>query len=157
MNLKGQLSVVFGLFILTNILNAQPLRIFDYQGRLFMGDSPVADAQHSITFSLYVSPIGGTPLWSSTKQVTTNSGLFSVKLGDETSIPESVFRNYQTLYVSMNFNGQELTPRLQITSVAYAIRSAFADDIEDGAVTGDKIVAGAVAGVRVGNPSRDSK
>lgn len=74
-----------------------------------------------MNFSLYDVETAGSPLWSETKNIGVNRGLFSTLLGDTTLFPGGLF-NGQTLYLGITVGSDpETAPRQRIASVAYAI------------------------------------
>jgi hypothetical protein len=96
------------------------------QGRLFdtAGD-PVADATIPITFSIYASATGGSPLWTETQMILTDDGYFSAVLGDTsnggTAIPNTLF-NGSTRYLGVRVGTDpEMSPRQPLVSVPYAL------------------------------------
>ncbi|MGD9101698.1 MAG: hypothetical protein PVF45_14550, partial [Anaerolineae bacterium] len=62
--------------------------LLQYQGRLSDPSTgePVADDTYSMVFSLYDVDSGGSPLWTETKDVTVQGGLFSTALGDTATL-----------------------------------------------------------------------
>jgi hypothetical protein len=57
--------------------------------------------------------------------VTVSHGLFEVRLGDRTPIPESVF-NGATRWLEVMVSGEPLAPRKPMVSVPYAVRTSSA-------------------------------
>ena len=104
--------------------------MLSYQGKLTdtLG-SPVPDGNYQLIFRLYADSTGGSALWSEAQTVMVKGGLFSVLLGSVT--PISSIPDAGGLYVSMQVAaGNELRPRLRITSTAYSFlseRAAGAD------------------------------
>jgi hypothetical protein len=100
--------------------------LLQYQGRLSdpgTGD-PVADDTYAMTFSLYDVDSGGSPLWTETKDVTVQGGLFSTALGDTTALDTGLF-NGQALWLGITVGADaEATPRQQLLPVAYALSLA---------------------------------
>jgi len=64
-----------------------------YQGRLLQGSTPV-NGSCEITFNLYTQASGGAPLWSQSRDVAVNSGLFNVDL-----TPDPALFNGQALWL----------------------------------------------------------
>ncbi len=113
-------------------------RILSYQGKLTdtLG-IPVPDTAIQITFRLYTQATGGTPLWSETQTVAPKDGLFSVLLGTNTPIPS--VPDAGQLFLAMEINSIELSPRLRIGAVAYAYlteRAGNADLLQGKDTTG---------------------
>lgn len=109
--------------------------VISYQGRLLdpTTGQPKPDGAYTMVFNLYNVETGGTILWTETKNVATNKGLFTTLLGDTTLLAVEHF-NGQTLYLGIAVGGDpEATPRQRVASVAYAIwssTSAWADTLD---------------------------
>jgi hypothetical protein len=103
---------------------------------------------------------GSSLQWEETRNVLVGHGLFSVTLGDERPLPDSIFAPGQTRELELVVEGQALSPRVEFASVGFAYRSGLSDlvvrpiapaitsaEISDDAVTMSKIDgAGALAG-----------
>jgi len=101
--------------------------LLNYQGKLLDNvGNPAHDSTHSVLFSLYTVPSGGSPFWFETQSVQTRTGLFSVLLGSVT--PIGALPEVGTLYLGMTVGADpEMTPRLRIASAAYAYIARKAD------------------------------
>jgi len=88
-----------------------------YQGRLLdSGGNPVNGTQ-VMTFSLYTTPSGGSPLWSQAQSVTLDDGLFTAYL----EVWPAHF-NGQQLWLGVQLQGEaEMTPRQPILPAPYAL------------------------------------
>ncbi len=80
----------------------------------------VDDGDYSLTFKLYTTETGGTPVWSETQsQVNIVGGVYSVTLGTVTPLTAAFD---QTYYLGITVgSGAELTPRARLTSSPYAL------------------------------------
>ena len=92
-----RMSYVFTFIVLlavgNNVILGNPdiPKLVNYQGRLTDANGPVTD-NVSITFSIYDTPTGGSPLWTEIHgNVTVMDGLCNVILGNINQIPDSVF------------------------------------------------------------------
>ena len=97
--------------------------LLQYQGRLSDPSTgePVADDTYSMVFSLYDVASGGSPLWTETKDVAVQGGLFSTALGDTTALDAGLFDG-QALWLGITVGADaEATPRQQVLPVAYAL------------------------------------
>jgi hypothetical protein len=97
--------------------------LLQYQGRLSDPSTgePVADGAYPMTFSLYGADSDGSPLWTETKDVDVQGGLFSAALGDATPLDPGLFDG-QALWLGIAVDGDaEATPRQQVLPVAYAL------------------------------------
>jgi len=117
----------FASFCCAAILFAQttdaPHKI-NFQGKL---NNPT-QGPVNLTLSIYKTAIGGTALWSETQNnVTVLNGIFNVILGSATPIPNAVFKNGGDLFLEIRVGNTPLSKRVQIASVAYAIKATLAD------------------------------
>ena len=115
------LTAIITVLIATAV-HADDTLLISYQGRLTDdGDQPVTGTP-AMTFTIYTA--GGTSLWSEAHPtVTVTEGLFSVILGSQTALADSVF-NGDDRYLGISVDGDdELSPRTLLTSspgAAYA-------------------------------------
>lgn len=100
-----------------------------YQGILMQTDgvTPLPDGEHSIQFSFYTAPSGGTALFTRTLNVATVKGLFTCIIGDgsvdNAALPSSL--GTQQLYIGLSVDeGSELEPRTRLTSAPYSFAVA---------------------------------
>ncbi len=94
-----------------------------YEGHLLTTAGAAASGSQSIQFALFTSATGGTAAWSDTLPVqVASNGLYSVTLGTTSgnTIPAGLLDG-QALYLEITVNGDTLTPRQSVGSVAYAI------------------------------------
>lgn len=108
---------------------AQAPDLINFQGKLNIESGPVI-----LTFRIYSSESATTALWTEVHTgVSVNNGVFNVMMGGNTPFSNSLFTGSGNRYLGITVNGEnELSPRLQITSVAYAIRATQADEIASG-------------------------
>ncbi|HVZ41342.1 MAG TPA: hypothetical protein VHI13_18830, partial [Candidatus Kapabacteria bacterium] len=121
-------AVLLLSFMMASDAFSQVPRIISYQGALVdQSGGPVSDGNRSITMNIYDAPTGGAPLYTETQTVKFFRGVFNVGIGSKTPFPATLaFDRPYYLGISID-NGQELTPRTQITAGAYAMHSAVAD------------------------------
>jgi hypothetical protein len=101
-----------------------PLRL-NYQGYLTDDNGNAVSDTATMVFSIYSAANGGSQLWTSGSQViTVEDGVFHYILAD---VPMSVFETGQTRWLELNVGGQVLTPRTEITSVAWSYYTTLAD------------------------------
>lgn len=82
--------------------------------------APVNNGTYSMTFRLYETESGGTPVWSETQtSVAVTGGLYSISLGSVNPLTASFSKVYY-LGVSIG-SGNELIPRARLTSSPYAM------------------------------------
>jgi hypothetical protein len=133
---------------------AIPQRI-NYEGRLTDSAGNPLTGFYNMRFSITSDSGGSTSIWGPEyhTSVTVTEGVFTVTLGNNTSIPVSVFSD-DTRYLKIEIanpatsaNYEVLTPHTQLVSVGYAFKSAQADEalsVSDGSITTAKITSEAV-------------
>jgi len=121
-------------------------QLISFQGKLTdpSGNS-IADGSHSLTFSIYSVSGGGSPLWSETQpSVQVADGIFSVLLGSELSLHDTIFaQSSRWLGISVD-GGSELAPRTQIVSVPFSERVNTLDGTSGGAIEGSLNLTGVI-------------
>ena len=118
-------------------VGAQDTLLISYQGRLTDNAGNPLDGTYDLSFDIYAVSAGGASLWSELHPgVIVSAGLFSVTLGSQTALPDSVFTG-DTRYLGITINDNpEITPRTMLTSVASAAYARrVAGDVTTGAGT----------------------
>jgi hypothetical protein len=116
--------------------------LMNFSGRLARPDgTPVPDGTYSVRFSLWNVASGGTPAtnekWNQTLNVTVRSGVFAALLNTSTGAADKFNGN---LWLEMKIgSAPPLTPRQQLTSVAYAMK---ANSVPDGSITANSLASG---------------
>jgi hypothetical protein len=95
-----------------------------YQGRLTdSGGNPLPDDTYDIMYSIYHMETGGTPVYTSpVHPVQTTNGFFNDIIP---SLPSS-YTDTSYVYIGINVEGEELTPRTRLLSVPFAIHARAA-------------------------------
>lgn len=148
------LVTLFGVFFVfyapdhASALTTVPTKM-NFQGRLTdSGGNVVANGTYNMRLRLYTVSTGGSAVWSedrlvsATQGVTVTNGLFSVKLGDVTTLPASLFASGD-LYLevelptpgtatssSPSWTEGAMTPRNQMATSAYAYNAETLDGID---------------------------
>ena len=116
---------VFAVFVLAGVLLGSPPKTIAYQGKLTDFSGVAIDTACDITFQLYRSSSGGTPIWSETHlDVPVHKGLFDVILGSVVPFPDSVDFSEQ-YYLQLVVGGEILSPRIPLSAAPYAINSGI--------------------------------
>ena len=130
--------LIGGSLLVSVLAQAEAPTTINFQGYLEekVGNilTPVNNSR-SIVFSLYTAESGGTAIWTSTKTVTVNNGVYSVVLGDTVALTSLNFD--VPYYLGINVNGDgEMSPRQPLTAAAYAIQAKKTEKI--GTLTANK-------------------
>ena len=143
------LAVIHFVFYIS-ILHAQVPEKLSYQALLTDSEgNPVATGNHVMTFHLYTAPTAADPVWSESQSVAVSNGVLNVILGSIEPFNFDFDRPYW-LGITIGSN-PELTPRIELTSLPYALNARSVVDgaigsskLADDAVTSDKIANGQV-------------
>ena len=144
-----RLILSFCLLLSTNAL-AVPTELV-HQGRLFDSGGLALSGTQDLSFALYDTASGGSAVWSEDlTAVPFDNGYFSVQLG-QTSALDSTILDGSTLYLGITVNsGAEMTTRVPLLSVPYAVRAGVATSLAEGGavdttevrVNGPTLIAG---------------
>ncbi|MFP2904283.1 hypothetical protein ACLESD_04255 [Pyxidicoccus sp. 3LFB2] len=106
-------------------------RTLSFQGRLVRADGTPESTPQDLTFSLYATASGGSPLWQERHPaVTVTNGYYAVVLGSALPLRYELAEG-SALYLGVALTGQsELTPRLQMASVPFALRAQDSQRLE---------------------------
>lgn len=150
------LGGLFALFepVTTSALTTVPTKI-NFQGRLTdSSGNIVANGSYNVKFLLYTVSSGGTSVWNETREnngtdtrVVVTNGLFSVQLGDATSIPASLFSSgnlYLEIVMATPATAtcstagcasweSAMSPRNPLATSAYAFNAETLDGIDSSA------------------------
>jgi hypothetical protein len=138
--MKKLLVLSILLTFLPSITFGQVPQTISYQGVLTdLSGTPVPDGNYAILFAMYSVSSGGTALWSETATVPVTRGVFSASLGAGTPLSLPFDRPYW-LGITVGA-GQELAPRIELTSSAY---SMTARAVSDSSITSAKIASNTV-------------
>lgn len=101
-----------------------PARV-TFTARLVNGTTAF-DGPVQVQLRLFPAPGGGTSVWSETHDTTAAGGLVALAMGERTPLDATVVTG-APLYLQVTVNGTDLSPRLAIGSVPYALVAARAD------------------------------
>ena len=129
--------LLIALTVAVSGLLALPARAVDlprqmtFQGRLIRADGTPETSPQDMRFALYAASSGGVSLWEESHPGTpVTNGYYAVVLGSSLPLPASIL-NGQALYLGVSLVGQsELTPRLALVSVPYALRADDSNRLE---------------------------
>ncbi len=118
-------AILIFLTIAVFSISAQVPRTINYQGKLTDDSGIAVTGPVSITFRIYSTETGGTPLWSEAHgSVTVTNGLFDVILGEGTPMTIDFDEQY---WMELVVGGETLAPREQLAAVPYAHRAVYSD------------------------------
>jgi hypothetical protein len=92
-----------------------------FTGRLSDASGPVNGAI-SLTLELFGESTGGTAQWSETHATAADQGLVTVAMGSQTPLDSDTF-DADTMFLQITVDGQVMSPRFQLHSVPFALRS----------------------------------
>lgn len=127
------LTLLYVLVIATEKAHAANPQRINFQGKVTNADGTnVANGTYTFRFRLYNhatndaanSCSANSCIWEESKSLTVTSGVFQTELGDVTALPD--FNANPTLYLGIVFNNDaagEMSPRVHMTSVPYALNS----------------------------------
>ena len=111
-------SLLFATLLMNAMSFAQVPRYITHQGFLTRATGEPYDTTISITLNLYVDSTTSTNIYGQTiNNVTVTKGIFNVTMGP-ISLPFD-----QQYWLGVTAGNQILTPRIKLTSVAYALRA----------------------------------
>lgn len=99
--------------------------IVDYQGFLSTSQAEPVSGTLTMKFSIWDALEGGNELWRETQAVDVRLGYFTASLGSTTPISDGLFTG-QPRWLEVEIDGERLTPRKRINSVAHAVNAANA-------------------------------
>jgi hypothetical protein len=113
---------------------------FSHQGRLLdSSGNPVPDGDYAVQYRFFHSSTGGTAVFTDTRTVAVEDGLFTNSIGATEFITPSIFA--EPTWMEINVNGETLTPRQYLEGAPYAF-SLVADAIVRGNVVITRTFAG---------------
>jgi hypothetical protein len=123
--------------------------LIDFQGSLVDNDGVPVTGTPTIQFALYSANTGGAAIWSETKQVMLQDGVYSTQLGDLTPLTDDIWENAQ-LWLGIKVDAdEEMTPRVRIVAVPYAIRAKTAEVAEVAETVADAARRGSIFFLRI--------
>ncbi len=133
------------LFLAPAVLADVP-KLINFQGILRDGSgNPVPDAVYVIRFRIYDDSTAGANLWEEFDDVQTTNGLFNVRLGDTTDLPNGLFEGSVNRFVGVKVGGDpESAPRTRLISVPYAFHALKSDSAATATVALDLTCTGCV-------------
>ncbi len=98
--------------------------LISYQGVLTNNaGAPATDSNYSVKFSIFTDSSAGQFLWTETAQVSTQNGLFVHLLGSFSPLMDSIFQNFETIFLELSINGQAARPRHRLAAAPFSASS----------------------------------
>jgi hypothetical protein len=121
------LGMIVGVLSFSAALAANEPYVISFQGRLEGVQLPV-----NIIFTLYDAETAGSSVWTETHtnvDVDIDTGIFNELLGNQQDLSGELFSATGALWLQVNVNGNDLTPRQPLTAAPYAF---VAHDLKGG-------------------------
>jgi len=127
------LNVVFALLALYFVsipAHAVIPSTLNYQGHLTDSSGVPVEGAVNMTFKIYDVDVGGIALWSDSRSVTVNHGIFSIELGQTPSpFPVDLFE--KPLWIGLSVEADaEMTPRRPVTSTGFTFKAGDANTLD---------------------------
>lgn len=138
---------------------ASPPNLINYQGILTDSDGTPISGLHELTFTIHSDSGASWPVWTEVHpQVQVQDGLFNVILGGINAFPGYAFSGESRWMGITVDDDPEISPRMRMTSVPWAIRAAVADSAivastesdGDWIISGDDLSLGVTGNVGIG-------
>ncbi len=124
--------------VIASLAVATPPRLISYQGRVTDNvGTPVNQNGASVRFILYTDSTGGTIRWAEVTTKDIVDGLFSHVMGSLVALPDSLFINYDALFLEIMVNGEVNQPRTRLVS---SPRTASLHGSAGGTITSDVLI-----------------
>lgn len=119
-------------------LFATPPRLISYQGRVTDNlGAPLNQAGASVRFLIYKDSTGGSFSWAEVTTKDIVDGLFDHVMGSLVPLPDSLFTNYDALFLEILVNGSPIIPRTRLVG---SPRTASIHGSAGGTVTSDVLI-----------------
>ena len=103
--------------------------IIDYQGFLSSVQGEPITGAVAVQFTIWDAPQNGAELWAESQTVDVLSGYFTAQLGSFTPMPSLLFDG-SPRWLQLSIAGEVLTPRKRVNSVAHALYSINAAQLD---------------------------
>lgn len=125
------LATLVVTFLATTFVYAAVPHTIRFQGKVTDKAGSPLNGSYNITFRLYESETGGSPIWTEPQtNVAVNNGIFTALLGKVTPLDLPFSDAY---WLSLAVGGDnEMAPRQQLTTVGYAIHAETAENFLSG-------------------------
>ncbi len=135
-----KLILTYGIIFLLSlsIALAVPRDLNIQIGKILNNSNLIEDATLEINFSLWTVSTGGSPIFTIEKNLSVSNGTTDVIIQPD----EGIFINNSRIFLSITVeDDNESLPRINLTSVPYAIRANISDSSRDNSVTNKSILS----------------
>lgn len=123
--------IAIGLALVALPAHAGTPLLLTHHGRLTYNDDPV-NGGTDVTFRLYDGSSATSYQWEESMQVICQDGYYTVHLGMSTPLDPALLIGVDALWLGITVSGaDELTPRLRVTAVPYAMVASTAEVAHD--------------------------
>jgi len=145
------LTTLFVFLLAVSATFAAIPQLIPYQANVLDAESKALNGVYSVTFELFDSPNGGTPMWTVNRSVSIENGYINVMLGDVNPLTGVDFK--KQLYLQVTIGNGTPYPRTKLGSTPYAIQAIsavdadtalVAKDVVDGVLTWNKFAPAAI-------------
>ena len=143
------------LLVLPSLAVGEIPATMSYDGTAVNAQGKVLNGNFDLTFAIYSTETGGTPIWSEKQPKTQfNGGAFHVILGrGNPAVPLNLAFDAQ-YYLGVTVGSDpEMVPRAPLLSMPYSFRAKIADQVSDNAITTGKLAAGSVTDEKINTVS----
>jgi hypothetical protein len=148
-------KIACGILFYPSLAAADAPAAINFQGKLAdSAGNPLTAPAAAMIFRIYDVPSAGAPLFTETRVVPVDNGVFNVHIGSATpgGIPRGVFQGGTERYLGITVGADaEMTPRERLLSVPYALAVA------SGSVGGREIADSSVSLVDLSTASVDGR
>ena len=131
MRSKSTLTLGFLLVITMAVsASAEIPPLITVQGRMTDSTSaPIPDGIYDVVVYIATDSLAGDLIWGEKQTASLTGGLFTLQLGSESVLPDSIFTNHRDLFVFFEVDGFPgvTEPRVRLTSGAFAFHALVAD------------------------------
>ncbi|MEO8703956.1 MAG: hypothetical protein ABI867_28155 [Kofleriaceae bacterium] len=125
-----QWLVVVAIIALTSLAGAGVPGTISFSARLVDDESgKVLTGTHHVEFALFDAATAGTSVWNEGRDLEVDDGLVFVELGEVKPLDLAAFDG-RKLFLEVTVDAIAMEPRVALSSVPYALRSAVASDAE---------------------------
>jgi hypothetical protein len=123
------LVIILAVFLLFQFGFSQIPKTLNYQGYLAdASGSALPDGNYNLTFRIYDVASGGSALWTEAQLLSLSSGVFNSILGKITPLSLNFDKTY---WLGIQVGADpEMSPRIELTSVAYSFSSMNAETLD---------------------------